>query len=87
VTERRLEPPRVQASKRRELIAAIAGFRTGAGSNPTPTPIDSVTASAVAAIVSPPDKKQSSISQSVSNPSSSTWTANAGRLAGSACAG
>ena len=63
-------------------IAAIAGLRTAAGRSPMPTPIRSVTASAVAAMVRPPARKQSSTTHSSSKPSCSARRANAGSSSG-----
>ena len=73
------------AARPASSIATIAGLRTAAGSSPTPTWSRSVTASAVAASVSPPERKQSSASHSSSKPSRSASRANAGSDSGGHC--
>ena len=68
-------------------ICTVLNWFSGAAINPSPTRTWLVAASAVAAITSPPERKQSSISQSSPNPSSSVRWAKAGSASTSACAG
>ena len=65
-------------------IAAATGLRKTTGMTPSPTVIRSVTASAVAAAETPPARKQSSHTQSSSNPPGLGGARERGQLLGRA---